>query len=73
MKVKIEKHWLGGKHEFFVDYEVTKGCWKNYSVFDSYDKAVRSKAELLQKHISSPDCWCVPDFVDDIYVHHKSH
>ena len=73
MKVRIEKIYQGDRYQFFVDYKVEKDCWKNYSVFDSYAKALTSKNELLQKHMTSPDCWCGPDFVDGIYVHHEAH
>ncbi len=47
MKVRIEKIYQGDRYQFFVDYKVEKDCWKNYSVFDSYDKALTSKNELL--------------------------
>lgn len=52
MKVRIEKIYQSGEYLFFVDYEVTKGCWKNYSASESYDAALSSKNELLQKHFT---------------------
>jgi len=69
LNVRIEKGFQDGKEQFFVDYEIDKKSWKNYSVEDSYDKAVMRKMELQQEHVTSAACWCNPEFIGGIYVH----